>query len=96
MVGDLSTNGSKENDIALIKTSSEILLSEHVSPICLDTINILPHADKCVVSGWGATSQHSGMYISCIIILYGNRSIKGPSVGKKLNIQKCKLIVISR
>uniref|UniRef100_A0A3B4YPJ7 pancreatic elastase II n=1 Tax=Seriola lalandi dorsalis TaxID=1841481 RepID=A0A3B4YPJ7_SERLL len=45
------------NDIALIKLSSPVTLSDTVMPACLpDRDSVLPHGSPCYVTGWGRLS----------------------------------------
>ncbi|XP_061908217.1 chymotrypsin-like elastase family member 2A [Entelurus aequoreus] len=50
------------NDIALIKLSTPVLLSDTVMPACLPQPDaVLPHAAACYVTGWGRLSTDGPM-----------------------------------
>ncbi|XP_054905471.1 chymotrypsin-like elastase family member 2A isoform X1 [Poeciliopsis prolifica] len=47
------------NDIALIKLSSPVALSDTITPACLpDRDVVLPHGTPCLVTGWGRLSTN--------------------------------------
>ncbi|KAK2880775.1 hypothetical protein Q8A67_018043 [Cirrhinus molitorella] len=44
------------NDIALVKLSSPVQMTSHVSPICLPSpLTSIRPGTRCVITGWGAT-----------------------------------------
>ncbi|XP_061759773.1 chymotrypsin-like elastase family member 2A isoform X2 [Nerophis ophidion] len=50
------------NDIALIKLSSPVLLSDTIMPACLPQPHaVLPHGTACYVTGWGRLSTDGPM-----------------------------------
>ncbi|KAM4550899.1 uncharacterized protein prss56 isoform 2-T2 [Odontesthes bonariensis] len=42
------------NDIALVELTSPVVLSEHVTPVCLPSGMELPTGSPCLVAGWGS------------------------------------------
>jgi Trypsin. len=52
---DFSTK-TLENNIALLKLSSNIDYDDHIRPICLADWNVEYDSDNCIVTGWGRDS----------------------------------------
>ncbi|XP_074102144.1 chymotrypsin-1-like [Cotesia typhae] len=52
------------NDIALIRTASEIEFSDKVQPIKLSESNFHAHGDPAVLTGWGYTIDALGAMLS--------------------------------
>lgn len=42
------------NDIALVELSSPVILSNHVTPVCLPSGIEPPTGSPCLVAGWGS------------------------------------------
>ncbi|XP_061587086.1 serine protease 56 [Cololabis saira] len=42
------------NDIALVELTSPVVLSEHVTPVCLPSDSDPPTGSPCLVAGWGS------------------------------------------
>lgn len=42
------------NDIALVELASPVVLSEHVTPVCLPSGTEPPNGSPCLVAGWGS------------------------------------------
>ncbi|RVE61837.1 hypothetical protein OJAV_G00174340 [Oryzias javanicus] len=42
------------NDIALVELTSPVILSEHVTPVCLPSATDPPTGTACLVAGWGS------------------------------------------
>lgn len=42
------------NDIALVELSSPVILSNHVTPVCLPSGTEPPTGSPCLVAGWGS------------------------------------------
>lgn len=48
----------RSNDVALVKLSSPVAVSDAVTPACLpDQGLVLPHGAPCYVTGWGRLSS---------------------------------------
>ena len=61
--GDLNTAYGEHNDIALIKTTHRVHMTDYVKPIPLITGNIIRPGAECTVLGWGQTHFNSSMYM---------------------------------
>uniref|UniRef100_A0A3Q3JKN3 Peptidase S1 domain-containing protein n=1 Tax=Monopterus albus TaxID=43700 RepID=A0A3Q3JKN3_MONAL len=48
------------NDIALVELTSPVVLSEHVTPVCLPSGMEPPTGSSCLVAGWGSLFEGDG------------------------------------
>uniref|UniRef100_A0A3Q2QZD8 Serine protease 56 n=1 Tax=Fundulus heteroclitus TaxID=8078 RepID=A0A3Q2QZD8_FUNHE len=49
------------NDIALVELTSPVVLSEHVTPVCLPSGVDPPTGSPCLVAGWGSLYEGEGI-----------------------------------
>uniref|UniRef100_A0A3Q3JKQ5 Peptidase S1 domain-containing protein n=1 Tax=Monopterus albus TaxID=43700 RepID=A0A3Q3JKQ5_MONAL len=49
------------NDIALVELTSPVVLSEHVTPVCLPSGMEPPTGSSCLVAGWGSLFEGEWM-----------------------------------
>ena len=46
-----------ENDLALVRVSTPVTITDYVRPACLPQPNEFKAGDKCYVTGWGYTGE---------------------------------------
>lgn len=51
------------NDIALVELTSPVVLSDHVTPVCLPSAIEPPTGSPCLVAGWGSLYEGEGLFV---------------------------------